>query len=517
MVKHIFARITKVDAENRLVYGVAAAEELDKSGEIFDYDGSKPFFEKWSESAMKMSIPAVEAFGPLSVSYGNVREMHTTKAAGKLSQPISFVDADKSIQVCSFVADDDAWDKVGKGVYTGFSIGGNYVKVWNDPEIKYNGKPAKRYTADPSEISLVDNPCMPSATFSYIAKGSNPEVRKFVNVELAEEQIPAEVARICTELATPETRKSATAAGIRLMKRAKELGVDVTGLAKAYVTQFGNPGLAKRLELAKSLYDVMDIAGVLMTLNYCRMCLTNEAEYEGDGSLIPARLTEVVQTLSSILVDLAAEESSELTAAPTTKSAGSTAKKEDEGMTLKFYKTFGPFLDALTKAVEPAEPGGVAKVLSTDEIVAVLGGAESVVKMAAHLKEIGKHVGNIRAAHSKMKKSLDELDPEEEAELEEALADADKEGKEGKKAAKVSSPDINALAKMQEQIDALTKQLSAIPAPSSVALNPQPVSKSADTGGSEEPETIDPKDPQAALKMMKAVHRSGPTPIGNRS
>ena len=57
-----------------------------------------------------------------------------------------------------------------QGIYTGISPGGKYQRRWRD------GKNC-RYTAKPHEISLVDVPCIPSASFTLIkADGAEIEV-----------------------------------------------------------------------------------------------------------------------------------------------------------------------------------------------------------------------------------------------------------------------------------------------------------------------------------------------------
>src|SRR6202035_3627252 len=43
---YLFLPLAKVDLDRRLVTGVATAETPDRSGEIFDYASSKPYFEK---------------------------------------------------------------------------------------------------------------------------------------------------------------------------------------------------------------------------------------------------------------------------------------------------------------------------------------------------------------------------------------------------------------------------------------------------------------------------------------
>lgn len=156
----VFVPLTKVDEAQRLVYGTITQEVLDKSGEVMDYETSKPFFEKWSDEIHTASN---------GLSKGNLRVMHGLSVAGKLTD-INFDDDSKSIDVCAKVVDDGEWEKVLEGCYTGFSVGGKYEKRWTD-----NG--VKKYTAGPNEVSLVDNPCVGTATFNLVkADGHVDEV-----------------------------------------------------------------------------------------------------------------------------------------------------------------------------------------------------------------------------------------------------------------------------------------------------------------------------------------------------
>lgn len=190
----VFVPLLKVDEEQRLVYGVMAEEVLDNSGEIFDYATSKPHFEKWSEDTFNASG---------GMSKGNLRVMHGSVAAGKLTD-ISYDDESKRIECCAKVVDDNEWDKVLEGVYTGFSIGGRYEKRW--AEKTDAGDKATRYTAKPIEVSLVDKPCIPTATFQMIKKDGMVENRLFKTVlgdETMDEYNPTndELVAKATELA----------------------------------------------------------------------------------------------------------------------------------------------------------------------------------------------------------------------------------------------------------------------------------------------------------------------------
>jgi hypothetical protein len=159
---NLFAQIAKIDESKHEVWGVATAEIVDKEGEIFDYDSSKPYFKCWSDEISKATD---------GKSLGNVREMHAPSAVGKLVA-IAFDDDMKQIRVGARIVDSMAWQKCMLGVYTGFSIGGAYVNSWKDGEYV-------RFTANPVEISVVDNPCVPGAHFTAVKADGTCEVRKF--------------------------------------------------------------------------------------------------------------------------------------------------------------------------------------------------------------------------------------------------------------------------------------------------------------------------------------------------
>ena len=161
----LFIPIGKVDEAQRLVYGTLTEETPDKSGEIFDYASGKPAVQAWSDEIKAASK---------GKSLGNVRAMHGNTAAGKFTN-IQYDDANKRIEGAAKIVDDDEWEKVLAGVYTGFSIGGAYTKRWQDP----NNSSLWRFTPKLSEISLVDNPCVPTATFEYIKADGSVEMRKF--------------------------------------------------------------------------------------------------------------------------------------------------------------------------------------------------------------------------------------------------------------------------------------------------------------------------------------------------
>lgn len=188
----VFVPLTKVDEEQRLVYGRITQELLDKAGEVMDYETSKPLFQKWSDEIHTNSG---------GLSKGNVRVMHGLTAAGKLTE-LEFDDDEKAIDVCAKIVDDKEWEKVTEGVYTGFSVGGKYEKRWT--ETGDGGAKIKKFTANPNEVSIVDNPCVPSACFTmFKADGAEEQVEfkvenddeawpDFAKADSSDEAVPEE-------------------------------------------------------------------------------------------------------------------------------------------------------------------------------------------------------------------------------------------------------------------------------------------------------------------------------------
>jgi hypothetical protein len=162
-------RISKIDAQKRQVWGIVTAEVPDKEHEVCDYEKSKPYYRAVIDEMGKATDG--QNFFPL-------REMHQLSAVGKCIG-FEFKDADKEIHMGFEVVDDDAWKKVDAKVYTGFSQGGTLVgDMLPDPVFKG----CQRYVADPSEVSLVDNPCLGVAHFTYVKADGSVDICKFRNI-----------------------------------------------------------------------------------------------------------------------------------------------------------------------------------------------------------------------------------------------------------------------------------------------------------------------------------------------
>jgi hypothetical protein len=194
-IKRLFGQLTKVDEATRRVYGTLAQEVVDRSGEIMDYDTTKVEIQKWSDGMSKASG---------GKNLGNIRAMHTANvAAGKLVS-IDFDDANKAVTGCAEIVDDAEWEKVLKGVYTGFSIGGKYLRKWADGV----HKGVTRYTASVIETSLVDLPCIPTATFD-IAKADGTIIKaSFMSYSPSNEDVRARAIQMAKTAGKPESKAS---------------------------------------------------------------------------------------------------------------------------------------------------------------------------------------------------------------------------------------------------------------------------------------------------------------------
>jgi hypothetical protein len=213
-----FVPFSKVDSVRREVSGIVTAEAPDKDREVCDYEKSKPYYKAVIDEIGKATDG--QNFFPL-------REMHQLSAVGK-GIGFQFDDHGKEITMTFKVVDEAAWKKVEERVYTGFSQGGR--KVGDQvPDPVFKG--CMRYVANPSEISLVDNPCLPSAHFAYVKSDGSVEMRKFLKTEAP---IDPRIVALEQEV---NLLKAATAAPI-LVKDAKTkrvAGKDLTASSFAYV------------------------------------------------------------------------------------------------------------------------------------------------------------------------------------------------------------------------------------------------------------------------------------------
>lgn len=133
----LYAKITKIDHAQQLVFGYASTEALDSQGEIVKRE-------------------ALEAALPDYMRFANIREMHQPSAVGVATEA-EF--DEKGLFLAAKIVDPVAWEKVVEGVYKGFSIGGRVVARDEAQKHVITGVTL-------SEISLVDRPANPEAVFT---------------------------------------------------------------------------------------------------------------------------------------------------------------------------------------------------------------------------------------------------------------------------------------------------------------------------------------------------------------
>jgi hypothetical protein len=316
-----FIQFAKVDVVKREVSGIVTAEVPDKEDEVCDYAGSKPYYE---------AVIAEMAKATDGKNFFPLREMHQLSAVGKCVG-FEFRDADKEIVMSFKVVDDDAWKKVDEGVYTGFSQGGMLVGDLVDDPV-YKG--CKRYVADPSEVSLVDNPCLGVAHFAYVKADGVVELRKFKQSEPAAvlplsklQNLIDSVAELkkasAAKLATPSKDKG------RLDEAVKKLLIGIRVPVRKFINSKAKtskrfPAELARLDndlgyltrtqpLAKGLYDVGRLACHIQDLAYMLCFVCDEERWEGDeDSAVPKMLGDNISSLLNTFLVYAEEEAEEL-------------------------------------------------------------------------------------------------------------------------------------------------------------------------------------------------------------
>ena len=110
--------IEMIKKEQRIVSGIATADNIDKSNDIVDFAASEIAFKNWQ---------------------GNIREMHAPIAVGKAIsyKPLKMKGPDgqeyNAIQVEAYISKgaEDTWQKILDGTLRAFSIGGRITKKRN--------------------------------------------------------------------------------------------------------------------------------------------------------------------------------------------------------------------------------------------------------------------------------------------------------------------------------------------------------------------------------------------------
>ena len=168
---------TKVNREKRTVSGFATLDNIDQTGDVVTAEAS---------------LKAFEGFR------GNIREMHSSNAVGKMVsfKPETYYDTKSGefyngVYVDAYISKgaQDTWEKVLDGTLQGFSIGGKIVDSENEVN-KSTGNPI-RFIKEYSliELSVVDSPANELCNILSIQKMNGQLIFKGIAADTITENI----------------------------------------------------------------------------------------------------------------------------------------------------------------------------------------------------------------------------------------------------------------------------------------------------------------------------------------
>ena len=168
---HVSFPIEMIKQEERIVTGVATADNIDSSGDIIEFGASEKAFKAWR---------------------GNIREMHAPVAVGKAIdyEPVD-LDIDgsshKGMRLSAFVSKgaQNTWEKVLDGTLSAFSVGGRILEKNIDETLsKQLGRPVHRISKyELGEVSLVDNPANPAAVVELVKSNEAGELCYMLEID----------------------------------------------------------------------------------------------------------------------------------------------------------------------------------------------------------------------------------------------------------------------------------------------------------------------------------------------
>ena len=168
---------TKVNREKRTVSGFATLDNIDQTGDVVTAEASLKAFESFR---------------------GNIREMHSSNAVGKMVsfRPETYYDTKSGefyngVYVDAYISKgaQDTWEKVLDGTLQGFSIGGKIVDSENEVN-KSTGNPV-RFIKEYSliELSVVDSPANELCNILSIQKMNGQLIFKGIAADTITENI----------------------------------------------------------------------------------------------------------------------------------------------------------------------------------------------------------------------------------------------------------------------------------------------------------------------------------------
>lgn len=201
--------IDLIKKEERIVVGIATADNIDKAGDVVDFSASVEAFKNWQ---------------------GNIREMHAPIAVGKAIkyEPVKIKGENgqeyNAMKVEAYISKgaQDTWEKILDGTLRSFSIGGRILKKELDTQKIFRGKPVniiKEYEL--GELSLVDNPANPAAVIDIIKFDTSNNLDYILKIDCSD-----------IDLTIPESVRRMAEVGLRQRKEHGRGGTSV-GLGSA--------------------------------------------------------------------------------------------------------------------------------------------------------------------------------------------------------------------------------------------------------------------------------------------
>ena len=174
---HLSVPFTKVNREKRTVSGFATLDNVDQTGDVVTAEASIKAFENFR---------------------GNIREMHTPLAVGKLVsfKPETYYDEVtknfyNGVYVTTYISKgaQDTWEKILDGTLSGFSIGGKIFESDNEVN-KATGQQVRFIKGyDLVELSVVDSPANELCNIFSIEKMNGQMVFKGMAADVITENI----------------------------------------------------------------------------------------------------------------------------------------------------------------------------------------------------------------------------------------------------------------------------------------------------------------------------------------
>jgi phage head maturation protease len=380
--------ISKIDEDQRMVWGIATSEAVDSQGDVVDYEASKAAFSAW---------------------LGNIREMHQPVAVGKAID-IQFDDVNKQVMIGAKISEstdgENAWIKVKENVLTGFSIGGSVKKVAKEVAKDKNGNdtPVTRIMEyELSETSLVDSPANPEAMFIMVKSQKGGLQR--VEHEASKAEIHKGFRLPAWHLQFMPTMEKAQALYNTDMKKAgiavvdsdprdadgnsvSEVTVAAPVKAGTKVTKpvysrngtfsnkaKGNDNMSQKIE--KGMWDAAWLLDLAIELGY----YINNEQYEGEDV---SALTAALDTIKAAVVQELNETTPELTTAvELAQKVSNLAKASKEDDMTKGNVVGGVERDEEAKVVEDLTPKATEADAEVVAEVATEGEAEEAAEVVA--------------------------------------------------------------------------------------------------------------------------------------